>query len=146
AFDHLLTIGDANACAQAFQALHGWWFARHPREALRWADQLLAHELSPPNRLAVLAVGANIEPVFGGRGGLAHQALAVADAHGLAPPWPAYMALMMIAEQNRDLETYKAVWPLASQAARSAGNSHAALQIEAVRAPLGTPVTGELIE
>jgi predicted ATPase/class 3 adenylate cyclase len=149
AFAQLLTAGDADICARAFLDLAACWQIRHTREGMAWCQRLLGHDLAVTTRVGILAFAAQAAASLGGLPDsrrLAHEAITLADSHGLPPPWDAHQALLIIARANDDAAATNEIWPRASAAARQTGNPYLALLIDAQRTTFATELTPELVD
>ena len=154
AFAHLLTSGRVNDAARGILALDAYWQIRRAREGLRWQEQLLEHpELDADRRLRALSIAAqldtNIGDVFGGER-YATEAVELAAASGVEPPWGALQGMMFVARHRHDPEAYRHWYERAHAVAETGGQLYARLITEAQRATglgaTGPGVARELID
>ena len=151
AFAHLLTIGKVNDAARGILALQSYWQLRRTREALRWYQQLLADpDLDARPRIRALADAARAESLVGEVHRSEHyaaEAIRLAEAAGVDPPWGAFAALMFVAIQHRDPIAHRRWWERCHEIAVASGQRYLVLLVEAQRGAVpGAWDNEELIE
>ncbi len=150
AFAYLLATGNVNDAARGVLALGSYWYLVRNREGLAWSQQLLARsDLDADQRLLALANAGQTEAMFGDlRAGerYATEAVALAAATGVDPPWEALRALMNVAVHRNDPVAFRQRWEHAHQIVTANEPRGRQLLIEVQRGMvLGAWDSGELI-
>jgi predicted ATPase len=151
AFAHLLSGGRIDDAARAVLALVAYWQIRRTREGLRWQQTILAHpDLDARRRVRALAAVARSEAQVGDRHRSeqhATEAVQLAEAAGVDPPWGAFEALLLAARRRQDAVAYRRWWELGHRVVMAGGDRYLQLLVEAQRGDVpGAWDTDELIE
>ena len=137
AFAYLLSAGGVNDAAPGVLALDMFWGYRRADEGLRRYRQLLeAPDLDRDLRLQALAQAARGEA----GGGDLHaaerygtEAIQLAEAAGVDPPWAAPLALTYGASHRNDPAAFRRWWQQTRQIVMATGTRHEQLFIESSR-------------
>ncbi|MEO8697402.1 MAG: LuxR C-terminal-related transcriptional regulator [Acidimicrobiales bacterium] len=140
AFAYLLTAGRVNDAAAGVLALDMFWGLRRTGEWRRWYRELFEHpDLDGDLRLQALAAAARFEAINGDlhageRYGT--EAVRLAQAAGVDPPWQAPLALMAVASHRNDPAAFRQWWLQARRIAMASGTRYGQLFIESQRGQL----------
>ena len=137
AFAYLLSTGKVNDAARGVLALASYWLSVRNLEVLAWFRQLLAHsDLDVDLRLTVLANAASTEAIFGelyAGERYALEAVELAAATGVDPPWQAMQALIQVAFHRDDPDVFRQRWEHAHRLVTANEPRGLQLMIELVR-------------